>query len=106
MAAPEQALSVLMSRKSAEPAPDTDFFVEAACRGADTAVFFPVSDSFADEAKAVCATCPVAEQCLEFAIDTHQADGVWGGMSASERHRLVRRRQRVAREERAKETAA
>ena len=97
-----------MSRKAAQTAPETDFFEEAACRGADTAVFFPVSDTYADEAKAICATCPVAEQCLEYAVATHQTDGVWGGMTALERHRLVRRRQRVAREERerARESAA
>ena len=89
-----------MSRKSALEAPDTEFFADAACQGADTAVFFPVSDTFAEEAKAICATCPVAEQCLEYAISTHQSDGVWGGLTALERHRLVRRRQRVAREER------
>ena len=89
-----------MPRKAAETAPDTDFFEDAACHGADTSVFFPVSDTYADEAKAICATCPVAEQCLEYAIDTHQGDGVWGGLTALERHRLVRRRQRVAREER------
>jgi WhiB family redox-sensing transcriptional regulator len=95
-----------MSRKSAEPAPDTDFFAEASCRGADTTVFFPVSDTYAEGAKAICATCPVAHRCLEYAIETHQPDGVWGGLTATERHRLVRRRQRVAREERAKEHAA
>ena len=106
MVAGRKALALPMSRKAAEPAPDTDFFADAACRGADTSVFFPVSDSFADEAKAICATCPVAEQCLEYSIETHQPDGVWGGLTAVERHRLVRRRQRVAREERAKETAA
>src|SRR5689334_22384794 len=94
-------VSLLMSRKATEAAPDTDFFEDAACQGADTSVFFPVSDTYADEAKAICATCPVAEQCLEYAVATHQADGVWGGMTALERHRLVRRRQRVAREERA-----
>jgi WhiB family redox-sensing transcriptional regulator len=108
MAGPEAAFSVGMSRKAAYEAPDTEFFDDAACQGADTAVFFPVSDTFADEAKSICATCPVAEQCLEYAIATHQSDGVWGGMTALERHRLVRRRQRVAREarERDAESAA
>jgi WhiB family redox-sensing transcriptional regulator len=106
MTAPRKALPKLMSRKSAEAAPETDFFADAACRGADTTVFFPVSDSFADEAKAVCATCPVARECLEYAIETHQPDGVWGGLTAIERHRLVRRRQRVAREERARDESA
>jgi len=95
-----------MSRKSAEPAPETDFFADAACQGADTTLFFPVSDTYADDAKAICATCPVAEQCLEYAVETHQPDGVWGGLTAIERHRLVRRRQRVAREERARDESA
>ena len=76
--------------------PSADFFVDASCTGADTTVFFPVSDTFAGEAKAICATCPVAGQCLEYAISTHQSDGVWGGLTAVERHRLVRRRQKVA----------
>ncbi len=101
-----EALPVPMSRKSAEPAPETDFFADAACHGADTTVFFPVSDTYAGEAKAICASCPVAEQCLEYAIETHQPDGVWGGLTAIERHRLVRRRQRVAREERARDESA
>ena len=89
-----------MSRTAAETAPETDFFADAACQGADTSVFFPVSDTFAGEAKAICAQCPVAEQCLEYALETHQSDGVWGGLTAVERHRLIRRRQKLAREQR------
>jgi WhiB family transcriptional regulator, redox-sensing transcriptional regulator len=86
--------------------PPADFLVDAACKGGDTAVFFPVSESNAQEAKSICATCPVAEQCLEYAIETHQPDGVWGGLTAVERHRLVRRRQKLARERRDRSTAA
>ena len=86
--------------------PPADFFVDAACKGGDTAVFFPVSENNAMEAKSICATCPVAEQCLEYAIETHQPDGVWGGLTAVERHRLVRRRQKLARERRDRSTAA
>jgi WhiB family transcriptional regulator, redox-sensing transcriptional regulator len=82
---------------------DTDFFVDAACNEVDTDVFFPVSDTFAGSAKAICANCPVAAQCLEYAISTHQSDGVWGGLTSVERHRLVRRRQKVAREQRENE---
>jgi WhiB family redox-sensing transcriptional regulator len=92
---------------SGTPTPtDTDFFEDAACNDVETDVFFPVSDTFAGEAKAICATCPVAEQCLEYAISTHQSDGVWGGMTSIERHRLVRRRQKIAREEREKKSTA
>ena len=91
-----------MSRNAVQV--ESDFFAEAACHDVATSMFFPVSDTFAGEAKAICAQCPVAEQCLEYAITTHQSDGVWGGLTALERHRLVRRRQRVARE--ARESAA
>jgi WhiB family transcriptional regulator, redox-sensing transcriptional regulator len=86
--------------------PPADFFADAACKGADTSVFFPVSENGGFEAKAICAACPVAEQCLEYAIETHQPDGVWGGLTAVERHRLVRRRQKSAREQRDRSTAA
>jgi len=86
--------------------PSADFFDEAACKGTDTTVFFPVSETFAGGAKAICATCPVSEQCLEYAIQTRQPDGVWGGLTAVERHRLVRRRQKEAREQRDRSTAA
>ena len=55
-----------MSRNTA-PSPAADFFDEAACKGTDTAVFFPVSETFAGDAKEICAACPVAGQCLEYA---------------------------------------
>jgi len=104
MSRPGQALCAFMSGITNSP-PD-EFFVDAACKGADTAVFFPVSENGGTEAKAICASCPVAAQCLEYAIETHQPDGVWGGLTAVERHRLVRRRQKLAREQRERSTAA
>ena len=79
---------------------DTDFFDEAACRDADTSVFFPASDAHAGPAKEICASCPVREECLEFALETRPADGVWGGLTPIERHRLIRRRQKAARKAR------
>lgn len=82
-------------------APSTTWHDDAACQGADTTVFFPASDNNAGPAKAICDTCPVAVECLEWAIETRQPDGVWGGMTAQERHRLVRRRQKAARKARA-----
>jgi WhiB family redox-sensing transcriptional regulator len=70
---------------------------QAACNGLDTNMFFPASDSDAGAAKAVCATCPVRDQCLEWAIATRQEEGVWGGMTDTERRRLRRRRRDAAR---------
>jgi WhiB family transcriptional regulator, redox-sensing transcriptional regulator len=79
----------------------TDWQDDAACRGADTDVFFPAAEADAGHAKEICASCPVAEACLEHAIATRQPDGIWGGLTASERHRLLRRRQKAARKARA-----
>jgi WhiB family redox-sensing transcriptional regulator len=45
-----------------------------------------------DEAKDICHTrCPVIDQCLQWALDTRQDSGVWGGMSEDERRRMKRR---------------
>ena len=42
-------------------------------------------------ARAVCAGCPVAGECLTWAVETNQTDGIWGGHTPAER-RAVRRR--------------
>jgi WhiB family redox-sensing transcriptional regulator len=60
-------------------------------------MFFPASDADAGDAKAVCANCPVREQCLEWALATRQEEGVWGGLTDNERRRLRRRRRDAAR---------
>lgn len=67
---------------------------DAACAGHDPEIFFPVSESGAagllqiSEAKDICAHCPVAQECLDWALQTRQPDGVWGGKSTGERHAL------------------
>ena len=71
--------------------------LDAACRDLDTAIFFPGSDEEVATAKAVCASCPVREACLQFALITRQDDGVWGGLDENERKRVRRRRQEAAR---------
>lgn len=72
---------------------DRGWRAEAACAGSDLDLFFPPEDDFDKiaEAKDVCATCPVVDDCLQFALSTNQTDGVWGGMDANERRRLRRR---------------
>jgi WhiB family redox-sensing transcriptional regulator len=55
--------------------------------------FFPTRGESAHDAKAVCAACPVQEQCLDFAMRLRITHGVWGGLTERER-RLLRRRRR------------
>jgi WhiB family redox-sensing transcriptional regulator len=69
---------------------------QAACRGLDPDIFYPVSDDDADMAKAVCATCPVREACLEYALANRERDGIWGGATERERRRMVRQRRKSA----------
>ncbi|MDQ3979797.1 MAG: WhiB family transcriptional regulator [Actinomycetota bacterium] len=79
------------------PRTDVRWREDAACRGVDTDVFFPATDEEAEEAKAICASCPVREECLSFALQTRQEDGVWGGLTETERRRLRRRLRERAR---------
>lgn len=36
-------------------------------------------------AKALCHSCPIIEQCFEYALETNQEFGIWGGTSPAER---------------------
>ncbi|AQS71192.1 WhiB family transcriptional regulator [Streptomyces pactum] len=68
----------------------------AACRTEDPDLFFPIGTTGpaalqTEQAKAVCRSCPVREQCLRWALDTGQSIGVWGGTSELERRALKRR---------------
>ncbi|HEX6597167.1 MAG TPA: WhiB family transcriptional regulator [Acidimicrobiales bacterium] len=78
------------------PRTDVAWRQEAACRGLETDIFFPLTEEEAAEAKAVCATCPVRDLCLEYALITRQDDGVWGGLTETERRRVRRRRREAA----------
>jgi WhiB family transcriptional regulator, redox-sensing transcriptional regulator len=66
------------------------------CKGVDPEIFYPISDDDADEAKAICAECPVRLQCLEYALIARERDGIWGGCTERERRRIIRQRRRAA----------
>jgi WhiB family redox-sensing transcriptional regulator len=67
-----------------------------ACQNEDPELFFPITSSGPsagqiDEAKAVCQRCGVQDQCLHYALESHQNYGVWGGTSEEERVRMAER---------------
>lgn len=68
-----------------------DWHTLANCAGVEPDLFFPVLGGDAAKAKAVCQECPVREECLRDAIARDEWVGVWGGLTAVERRRLVRR---------------
>jgi WhiB family redox-sensing transcriptional regulator len=63
---------------------------EAACRGQGTRLFYNRrTPDERDQAKAICQSCPVRRECLDYVLD-HESKavfraGVWGGMTALER---------------------
>jgi WhiB family redox-sensing transcriptional regulator len=73
-----------------------DWRHNAVCSDVDPDLFFPIGTTGLAliqtmEAKAVCRRCPVMEQCLQWALDSRQEAGVWGGLSEDERRAMQRR---------------
>jgi WhiB family redox-sensing transcriptional regulator len=69
---------------------------DAACATADPEIFFPEQGKGnkheqVRQAKAICAGCPIAMQCLAEAIAENH-DGIWGGTTVNERKMMKRTR--------------
>ena len=67
----------------------------ALCREDDPELFFPIGTTGpaavqVEEAKRVCRQCSVIDSCLEWALETGQEAGVWGGTSEDDRRALQR----------------
>lgn len=73
---------------------NTEWMADGKCRDYPAATFFPQDGVGVIKAQRICVTCPVAAQCLEYALDNHVDHGVWGGKSERERRRLQRARRR------------
>lgn len=78
------------------PAPIVDpdrWQTQGACVGMDANVFFPEEQRGRQSpdrwgpAIAVCSRCPVRERCLQYAIDEKLHDGVYGGLTPTQRKR-------------------
>lgn len=63
----------------------SDWRAEALCAQVDPELFFPEQGFPSYHARAVCARCPVAAECLDWAISHHERYGIWGGTTARER---------------------
>ena len=70
---------------------------DGACRGVDPETFFspdaergPRRRARESAAKALCAVCPVVQECLNHALTVREPYGVWGGMTEGERAALAR----------------
>ncbi|WP_425299366.1 WhiB family transcriptional regulator [Nocardioides panacisoli] len=70
---------------------DDDWTNRAACRTKGPDDLF-VRGAAQNQAKKICASCPVVTECLAEALDNRIEWGVWGGMTERERRALLRRR--------------
>jgi WhiB family transcriptional regulator, redox-sensing transcriptional regulator len=87
-----------MAELSRLPRPTADVWewqLSGACRTTNPETFFhpegergPRRRQREITAKAVCATCPVLQQCREHALSVREPYGIWGGMSEDEREAI------------------
>lgn len=61
---------------------------DALCAQTDPEAFFPEKGGSTADAKAVCARCPVAAECLDTALNNDERFGIWGGLSERDRRRI------------------
>ncbi len=63
---------------------------DALCAQTDPEAFFPEKGGSTRDAKRICDTCDVRQQCLEYALENDERFGIWGGLSERERRKLRR----------------
>jgi WhiB family transcriptional regulator, redox-sensing transcriptional regulator len=84
-------------------APPREWQQHGLCRAHDGRVFFPPThfepkperEAREAKAKAICAKCPVRQPCLEWALNTQEPYGVWGGYSELERKQILARKRQA-----------
>lgn len=64
---------------------------KALCAQTDPEAFFPEKGGSTREAKRICESCEVRQECLEYALANDERFGIWGGLSEMERRRLRKR---------------
>lgn len=65
----------------------------AACKGRFAELdFFSEAASERKKCKAVCAQCQGRSGCLDYAVETQQTLGIWGGMTPAQRARVRKRK--------------
>lgn len=94
----QRSVMLDMAQADKVDAPQADAWRErAACRGLDARIFYPVTEEEERAAQAVCEICEVRIDCLEWALERREKDGIWGGATERDRRRIIRQRRRTAR---------
>ena len=65
---------------------------QAACARTDGDAWFPSKGEQGSRstrtARAICKTCPVVAECLDWALDSDPTYGIWGGKSVKELRKI------------------
>jgi WhiB family redox-sensing transcriptional regulator len=77
----------------------TNWRAASACLNADPDMFFPIAVGTAaskqvSRALRLCQGCTVRQHCLDFAMQSGEKEGIWGGTTPEERIRARRARNR------------
>jgi WhiB family transcriptional regulator, redox-sensing transcriptional regulator len=99
-----------MAELSRLPIPLSDVYewqYQGACREADPALFFhpegergPSRRNRDQAAVAICAGCPVIEQCRQHGLSVQEPYGVWGGLTEDDREAIYTAQRRTERQSR------
>ena len=93
--------SVLNTPLNIRPVADEwEWQYQGACKNVDPEIFFLEHGDRAstkirkqEKALTICRTCPVIQQCLKHALSVPELYGVWGGMTADQRIRILNKKQ-------------
>jgi WhiB family redox-sensing transcriptional regulator len=81
------SIEIPVAGLTTRPATGTTWRDDAPCGQVDPELWFPEKGRQAREAMAICASCDVRRQCLEYAL-THCETGIWGGTTDRERMQM------------------
>lgn len=67
-----------------------DWRDDALCAQVDPDLWFPEAGQTGAQARKLCRSCEVREECLEYALEHDERYGIWGGLSERARYKLKR----------------
>lgn len=67
---------------------DEKWRAKAKCRNFDVEEFFPGTGVNINHLREFCGGCPVARECVDYAVKYFLDHGVWGGTSPQERQEI------------------
>lgn len=85
-------MTVLTAVLSGRTPSELAWMDDSVCRqpGQNPDLWYPQTATGANEAKQICAVCPVWSECREYGL--REPAGIFGGLNERERRNLIRRR--------------